>query len=293
MKSSGPKSPTINWIKERNPKLTALVDRLRRHPLWRLESALITGGIILGLLSGMINNVNQARKDEQLRDLFQSTEVLVLNKDVRIGDILDSNMTRPELMLLRNITANTVKPAKLNLVLGHRFSMALKAGDPVLLTSLQGINDSTDLASKIPAGKRFFTLTIADTAASRGFIKPNDHVDVMAHLSLPNRGMTTFLVLQDVTLVSVGSSTILDHKGRSTGSDVSFYVDAKDIEMLSFAQKRGEFSLSLRNPMDSTKKQLSKGIDLNDFLDHESIANASGGGELSVTSNGKTLEKQK
>jgi pilus assembly protein CpaB len=224
--------------------------------------------------------------------LFQSSEVLVLTKDVKVGDILDSNVAKPEPMLIRNVTPNTVKPANLNLVLGHRFSIAMKAGDPILLTSLQGMGDSADLADKIPAGKRLFTLTIADTAAARGFIKPNDHVDVMAHLSLPNRGMTTFLVLQDITLVSVGSSTVLDHQGRSSGSDVSFYVDAKDIEMLSFAQKRGEFSLSLRNPMDSTKKPQNKGVDLNDFLDHDSIANASGGGELAVTSNGKSLEKK-
>ena len=64
-------------------------------------------------------------------------------------------------------------------------------------------------------------------------------------------------------------------------------MDPEEFEVLSYAQAKGRFSLSLRNPNDTSRRRPTKGVDLNAFLDNRSIASASGGGELEVIEGGK------
>src|SRR5206468_3381416 len=123
------------------------------------------------------------------------------------------------------------------------------------------------LSDKVPPGKRLFSLRIDAKGAGYGWIKPNDHVDVIAHMTLPSRGVTTFTILQDVTLVSVGAATIIESGRQQGGSDVSFFVTPEEFELLSYAEKIGSFSLALRNAKDVTVKDRSRGIDISKFMD--------------------------
>jgi Flp pilus assembly protein CpaB len=124
-----------------------------------------------------------------------------------------------------------------------------------------------------------------------GWVKPNDHVDILAHLELPGRGSTTLTVLQDVTLVSVGSATILSETGKISGGDISFFVDPEEYELLSFAEQKARFSVSLRNPKDLKVRDSSQGIDMNAFLDSRRIKKASGGGALDVIEEGQKVKQ--
>ena len=157
----------------------------------------------------------------------------------------------------------------------------------MLLTAVEGGLNGTSVVEKIPPGKRLFTLSVSDTNLSYGFIRPNHHVDILAHIDLPDRGLTTFTVLEDVTVISVGANTVGSNSKEDGGATISFFVDAKDMELLSFAQKKGEFSLSVRNGKDLTKLSSRRGVDMKDFLDNKFIQNASGGTELEVTVKGK------
>ncbi len=180
----------------------------------------------------------------------------------------------------------------MNLILGKRILVDLKAGDPILLSAVQGSSADSRMSEKIPPGKRLFTLTVSDLAASKGFIKPNDKVDILAHMNVEGRGTTTFTILQDINLVSVGDSTVLDSNGKSSGSEISFFVDATRMEMLSFAQKQGQFSLALRNPQDIGMREQVRGVDKKDFLDSDEAHKVTGGAELIITEKGKLKGKK-
>ena len=119
-------------------------------------------------------------------------------------------------------------------------------------------------------------------------MRPNDHVDIISSMSLSARGETTFTLLQNVTLVTVGKSTSWSNAKGPTGSEIGFFVTPDEFELLSFAQKKGSFSVSLRNPEDISisvdKEKLgSDGVDLGKFLDSKIIRSASGGGIFKVT----------
>lgn|GEM_PF-3503164 len=291
MKSRPDKKPSSGMFES---MIRQKIAAYKTKPWWRLETGLVAAAIVAGMVSGVLGHANANASKRKLARLYATGEVIVAARDVAFGERLDASMLKPADMLMRNQSNNTVTPESLSMILGKRIAMELKAGDPLLLSAVQGATEASRMAETIPAGKRLFTLTIADIAASHGFIRPNDHVDILAHVSLPGRGLTTFTVLQDITLVSVGPSTVLAETGRSTGaSDVSFFVDTQDIEMLAFAHKRGQFSLSLRNPKDIGKVAGGKGIDINEFLDYEGINEVSGGGELNITERGKKVPVKK
>jgi pilus assembly protein CpaB len=281
MKSSIP----LNW--------QTRLQHLKTKPWWRLETGLILGAVICGLLSGIIKRAHDREREAELERVFATEAVLITAADMVAGESLSKAKVRIGQILSNNVTRNHVRPADMSLILGKQIAVHLKQGDPLLLTLVQGGAEASGIADKIPAGKRLFTLNISDNAANNGFIRPNDHVDIMAHVKLPDRGLTTFTVLHDVTLISVGRSTLLDGGKAESASNISFFVDARQAEMLAFAQKNGTFALSLRNPKDVGKQVKGKGIDINEFLDFEGIHQASGGGELSVTENGRSVVKGK
>lgn len=282
------------------PSRAALSQRLaalKEHPLWRLETALVAGAIVAGLISAGLSHQHSLAVSESMERLYKTTPVIVASRDLPAGTLIDQTAVTNLTTLDRSLSPNFVPARDEKLVLGYRLAVAVKRNDPILLSMVQGAADAAGIADKIPPGKRLFTLTITNKAAGYGFVNPNDHVDVIANIELPGRGLTTFTILQDVTLVSVGARSVLDDEVRQGGTDVSFFVAPEDFEMLSFAQKRGNFSLSLRNPKDvgmlsrTTPAGERVGIDIERFLDHGVIAEASGGGALTVTVEGETARK--
>lgn len=277
-------------------RLRSKIDELKQKPWWKPETLMVAGAIVAGLTSAALSNANQAAQRDQITKQFARTTVLVATRDLPAGAKIDQTAVHAADRLSDGVTENYV-PANedmLNVLLNKTTTIDLKAGDPILLSAVQGATDASRLAEKIPPGKRLFTLTIGAKATGYGWVRPNDHVDVIANIILPDRGNTTFTVLEDVTLVSIGASTIMDGDRRAMGTDVSFFVSPEDFEALSFAQQKGTFTLSLRNPKDvGTPRHGTKGVDLNAFLDHRAINAASGGGALQVTEAGKPVAPAK
>lgn len=273
-------------------RLKDLIARYEEKPWWRLETALVIAAVIFGFISGALSHANSKAMEDKYQALFTTRPVLVASKDLQQGEFIDPTKFATVPMLVGNITSNHLSENQRNLIIGKQIAIDLKKGDPLFVTAVQGAAEVDRLADKVPPGKRLFTLSIDDRAAANGFIKPNDHVDILAHIRLPDRGLTTFTVLQDVTLVSVGRNSILDSEGASTGTDISFFVESQHSEMLAFAQKRGSFSLSLRNPKDIGKSKTSRGIDISEFLDYDGIYQVSGGSELKVLEKGKEIKKK-
>ncbi|MCX6124819.1 MAG: Flp pilus assembly protein CpaB [Proteobacteria bacterium] len=265
-KSSDPKSGMLQRMMQ-HPRL----DKYREKSWWRTETFLIGGAILAALFSAGLSHSSRTAYRELLERKFQTQRIVVAAA-----------------YLKGNLSQNFVSVENLTSVLGRSLLLDLKPGDPILLTAVTGADVANRMAEKVPAGKRLFNLSITDNSAGLGFVHPNDHVDILAHMELPNRGPVTFTVLQDVTLVSVGASSVINGEGLG-GTAVSFFVDPEEFEVLSFAQAKGRFSLSLRNPNDTSKRAANRGVDLNAFLDSRRISSASGGGELEVIEAGKKI----
>lgn len=269
--------------------------RAKASPYWRLETALIAGSIFVGVGSAALSEANREASNQELIERYRTRLVYVAERDLPAGTIVDRAAFGQAEMLVSNMTANTVDGRAFDAVLGRRISIEMKAGDPLLLAAVEGASTST-VAAKIPPGKRLATLEIADKAAGNGWVKPNDHVDIVVSMEIPGRGKTTFTMMQDVTLVSVGKATVWENGVSAQGSEVGFYVTLEELEFLRFAQAKGEFSLALRNPNDVSAKQIGArdlgkaGIDMRKFLDSGPVSQASGGGDLPVKVNGREIE---
>lgn len=281
---TGDESPKSGMVQKllHHPRL----DKYREKSWWRTETFLIVGAIVAGLFSASLSQASRTAYREMLEQKFQTKRVLVAASEIPAGTILSKSTLAPASYLRGNLSSNFVPVENLSSVLGRAISVDLKAGDPILLTAVSGADTADRMAEKVPAGKRLFTLAITDHSAGLGFVRPNDHVDILTHMELPGRGPVTFTVMQDVTLVSVGASSVISGEGLG-GTAVSFFVDPEEFEVLSYAQAKGRFSLSLRNPNDAAKRPPNRGVDMNAFLDSRRISAASGGGELEVIEAGK------
>jgi Flp pilus assembly protein CpaB len=272
-----------------------LFDRVLQHPgldkykeksWWKTETFLIAGAIVCGLFSASLSHASRTAFRDQLEKKFQTQRIVVAGKEMRAGTLLTKSLLAPAAYLKGNLSSNFVPVEQIQNILGRSITVDLKPGDPILLSAVTGADLSSSMAEKVPPGKRLFNLTINDNASGLGFVRPNDHVDILAHMDLPNRGPVTFTVLQDITLVSVGAASVINGEGLG-GTNVSFFVDPEEFEVLSYAAAKGRFSLSLRNPNDSSKRTAGRGVDLNAFLDNRRFNQATGGGDLEVIEGGK------
>lgn len=269
----------------------------KASPYWRLETALVVGSVVVGVASAALSDLNRDASTQALLDRYRTRFVYVAERDLPAGTIIDRTGFVQGEMLVSNMTANTVDSESLETAVGRRMTIELKQGDPLLLSAVEGVSTST-VASKIPPGKRLATLQIADRAAGNGWVKPNDHVDIIAAMEIPGRGKTTFTLMQDVTLVSVGKATVWEKGASSQGSEIGFYVSLDELEFLRFAQEKGEFSLALRNPNDVANKEANSrdlgraGMDMRKFLDSTPVSQASGGGALPVKVNGREIKQE-
>ncbi len=210
-----------------------------------------------------------------------------------MGHEIKEGSIRVKEILLSSRTDNMISTTLFHNIKNKRLRINIKDGDPILLTNVAGASDGS-LADHIPPGMRYFSLVTKDSLVAQGAVKVNDHVDILAHIKLPGRKLTTFTILEDVTVVSIADQGNWNSGGSSQrGNSIGFYVTPEDIEFLTFAQKQGSFSVSLRNPDDVAKMKRENnrvGVDYNTFLDHRTIIDASGGGKLDVVQ-GKINEK--
>ncbi len=263
--------------------------RYSHHSWWRAEFLLVALALFLALLGSLWNSIENDDIRDQMLEYQQKVKVAYVTDDIQAGQIIEWGKIEYRMIPKASITNNFVNSDSISLVIGKPTQIILKKGDPLFLSAIQGGFQDQKISEKIPLGKRLFTLNIKERGLSYGWLKPNDHVDIIAHMNLPGRGDTTFTLLEDITLVSIGANTLLNSKKTYSGGDISFFVDPEQYEVLAFAENKGSFSLALRNPKDVEKKSDGKGVDMNQFLDNKIVHSASGGGNLKIIEEGKRV----
>jgi pilus assembly protein CpaB len=242
---------------------------LKSKGLWRMETLIFALAAVVGVFGAVLQHANQAAFEKRLQEEYNVTSVIVASVRIPAGTILRREHLTSGNMLSGSRTPNMLSPREYEKLVGKPIQVALAQRDPVLLT--QVALDLTDgsVASKIPEGKRLFSLVIEDAVAQNGFVRPGDFVDIVTTMDLPGRGSTTFTMLSRVQLTAVGRS--LDSTNQTEGTQVSFFVTPKELELLRHAQAHGQFSLALRNPNDKDTSQASKGVNLKDVFLSDSV----------------------
>ncbi|MCH2176521.1 MAG: Flp pilus assembly protein CpaB [Lentisphaeria bacterium] len=106
---------------------------------------------------------------------------------------------------------------------------------------------------------RAISVNVDNTSSVSNLIKANDHVDIIATFRFPsqsgkgNLDIVTLTLLQNVFVLATGQNyPNSDSVGRRAKSynTLTFAVNAKEAEMLTFAQQFGKLNFTLRNPDD-------------------------------------------
>jgi len=144
----------------------------------------------------------------------------------------------------------------------------------------------TAFSLRTPPGKRALTIMIKTLSAVGGLINPGDYVDIIAHLNLPDeagkakkKGKTdrvTTVLFQNIQVLAVGTNfnpqgelPPYEMQQKTASLHVTLAVSPEEAGLLTFAQSRGEFQLSLRSPAETQDKilqQVSSWDALADFV---------------------------
>jgi pilus assembly protein CpaB len=132
----------------------------------------------------------------------------------------------------------------------------VQAGDPLLWSQFETTKAAERLSTKVQKKARAVTIDANTSATVGGWVRPNDHVDVLGTFkdAQTNESVAVTL-LQNVIVLATGKITgttnvNLIPEGQRMYSNVSLLVLPEEAEILVLAQESGSLVLSLRNEDD-------------------------------------------
>lgn len=242
---------------------------LKKYGLYRLETLIFSAALFTGLFGAILQHANQKSFERSILENYRLTTILVANSRLDEGTILRPEHVSEIGILEASKTDNMLTPDDLDRVLGKGLQISLAAGDPMLATALGASGVKNSVADRIPEGKRLYTMLVDDPVSRNGFVKPGDWVDIIARMDFPNKGLTTFTIMSKVQLTAVGKS--VDPNLGVSATEISFIVNPSEMEQLKFAEEKGKFSVSLRNPYDQSQIKGGKGVSFDTFMSSDFV----------------------
>ncbi len=206
----------------------------------------------LGLLAGGIGFGAIRAREREVREGWALAEVLVASADLGAGEVLAGEHIARRQIPERFVTTSVLRPEHALQAVGQRLLVPVQAGDPLLWTHFETVRGIERLANVVAPRGRAVTIAVDDTGAVGGFVRPNDHVDVLATVRDPTtHEPSTVTVLQNVLVLATGATT-----GQAAVpvaeefSHVSLLVLPEEAELLVLARELGSLHLVLRHPDD-------------------------------------------
>lgn len=206
----------------------------------------------LGLLAGAVGFGAIRAREREVEQGWALAEVLVAAADLGAGELLGSEHVARRRIPARFVTTSVLRSEHAVQAVGQRLLVPVQAGDPLLWTHFETVRGFDRLASVVQPRGRAVTIAVDDTGAVGGFVRPNDHVDVLATVRDPaTQKPSTVTVLQNVVVLATGTTT-----GQAAApsaedfSHVSLLVLPEEAELLVLARELGSLHLVLRHPDD-------------------------------------------
>jgi pilus assembly protein CpaB len=212
--------------------------------------------LALGLLAGVVAFSAIKKKESDVRRGWNLVPVVVAATDIPQGSVVTLDMMAQRPIPEQFVTSSVVKPESASFVQNQKVLVSLQAGDPLLWSQFETTRAAERLSSKVQKKTRAITIEASKTASVGGWVRPNDHVDVIGTFRDPATNENTAVtLLQNVIVLATGKITgttnvNLIPEGQRDYSNVSLMVIPEEAEILVLAQELGELTLSLRNEDD-------------------------------------------
>ncbi len=237
------------------------------------RSILFLSGV-LALLAVVLMQAWKAHIAKELGFYGDGTSIVVAAHDLPVGSVLKES----DLVLVkypeRYMPPRAVRADSASVVVGQVLGTTVKAGVPILHSDWVDDLDIDKLSQRIPASLRGLALRVDNVSTFGGLLKPGDRVDMVVTWSLPDAVVETRTLLQNVAVAAVGG-TMADGVKRPGASPrmaragtVTVVVTAKEAEMLIFAEKQGEITLTLHRDKDVS---VDKGLTRTTWFDEKAV----------------------
>jgi pilus assembly protein CpaB len=213
-------------------------------------------GVVLAVLAFIVGWSGLQKQRADVRKGWNLMPVVVAGVDISEGTVVTIDMISQRSIPDQFVTSSVIKPDSANYVVGQKVMVALQAGDPLLWSQFETTRANERLSNTVMNRTRAVTIEARSTAAVGGFVRPNDHVDVIGTFKDPQRDeMVAFTLLQNVIVLATGKITgntnvnLVPENERAYGN-VTLLVVPQEGEILTLAQELGSLSLMLRNAND-------------------------------------------
>jgi pilus assembly protein CpaB len=133
----------------------------------------------------------------------------------------------------------------------------------ILGNKLASMDAGAGMGAVIPPGMRAVSIRVDDVVAVAGFVGPGARVDVLLTGNPGSGGseMLTKPILQDVQVLAAGQKIQPDaHGAPEKVNVVTLLCNIEDASKLTLGAVDGRIQLVLRNPTDTLKSDLNKGV---------------------------------
>ncbi len=211
---------------------------------------------ILGLLAFVVSWSAIKKREADVRKGWNLVPVVVTAVDISEGTVVTIDMISQRSIPEQFVTSSIVKPDSAPYIVGQKVLVPLQAGDPLLWSQFETTKAAERLSSKVQKKARAITIQAGGTASVGGWVRPNDHVDLIGTFKDPSTGeQVAVTLMQNVIVLATGKITgttniNLIPEGERNYANVSLLVLPDEAEILVLAQDLGALTMSLRNEDD-------------------------------------------
>jgi pilus assembly protein CpaB len=208
--------------------------------------------LALAILCGLAAMYGTSRMLTKERSKAPSdmVDVLVAARGLKVEEVLT-----PELVKVVPMSRATLPPGTFTAfkdVEDRWVRIEMLQDDPILDHKLAPKGSPAGLVSKIPQGKRAYTIEVNEQTGVSGFILPDHRVDVVqVNPSGSNTG-TAETILEDVQVLASGQVFTRPEDRSIQARTMTFAVTPEQVNTLVAARARGALTLSLRGLNDHT-----------------------------------------
>jgi pilus assembly protein CpaB len=212
--------------------------------------------VVLALLGFGVSISAIKKKEGDVRKGWNLVPVVVAAVDISEGTVVTMDMISQRSIPEQFVTSSVVKPDSASYIMNQKVLVALQAGDPLLWSQFETTKAAERLSTKVQKKARAITIEAKSVTAVGGWVRPNDHVDIIGTFKDPaTNEQVAVTLLQNVIILATGKITgttninLIPESERSY-SNVSLLVIPEEAEILVLSQELGNLTLSLRNEED-------------------------------------------
>src|SRR5687767_4381504 len=239
--------------------------------------------LVLGLFAGIVAYSAIKKREADVRKGWNLVPVVVAAVDISEGTVVTFDMISQRSVPEQFVTSSVVKPDSASYVVNQKVLVPVQAGDPLLWSQFETTKAAERLSTKVQKKARAITIEAGKTTAVGGWVRPNDHVDVIFGAITIEAGKTTAVggwvrpndhvdvigtfkdpqtnesvavtLLQNVIVLATGKITgttnvNLIPEAQREYSNISLLVIPEEAEILVLAAELGALTLALRNEDD-------------------------------------------